>query len=144
MRPGYKEFLEFCFENYNVGFFSSTNKWNVDAILKKLLTSKRRKEIIFTWYRDRTHFDDENGEYATIKKLQDVFDNPVVNYNRKYNSTNTILIDDSKLKTRFNDPKNIIICEEFTGNGDDIGLFELMKIIPERFVELQFKNNFEI
>lgn len=135
MRPGCREFLEFCYAGFTVGFFSSTNKWNVDAILKKLLNSEQQKTTAFKWYRDHTHFDPDT-EYATIKKLQDIFDNPVVNENRKYSSENTILLDDSEAKTRFNDPNNIIICEAFTGKEDDRFLFELMELIPQKFENL--------
>lgn len=137
MRPGYREFFDFCYDHYTVGFFTSTNQWNVDIILNKVLNRKQMKNTAFKWYRDRTRFDpDSENSYDTIKKLEDVFDNPVINKERKYHSGNTVLIDDSETKTRFNDPKNILICEPFIGKEDDRILFELMELLPEKFKEL--------
>lgn len=137
-RPGYSEFLDFCYSNFSVGFFSSTTKLNSDYIIDGLLTIQQRNKTVLMWFRDRTHFDPDCGKNSndTIKKLQDIFDNPVINANRKYHSGNTILLDDSSVKTRFNDPKNIVICKAFEGNDDDQEFFEMMKIIPERFDEL--------
>ena len=142
-RPGCSEFLDFCYNNFSVGFFSSTTRKNAEAILSLLLTSQQRQNTILMWFRDRTHLDPDVIKdstifyYDTIKKLQDIFDNPVINEKRKYHSGNTILVDDSIAKTRFNDPKNIVICESFDGNQDDKVLYEIMEILPERFERLQ-------
>jgi hypothetical protein len=137
LRPHYKEFLDFVYNNYKVGFFSSTCEWNAKEILNKLLNKEQKKLTVLMWFRDRTHIDpDSIDTYDTIKKLEDVFDNPVFNVKRKYHSGNTILIDDSKTKTRFNNPNNIIICESFTGNEDDCVLFELINLISDRYNNL--------
>lgn len=138
MRPGCHEFLEFCYHNFTVGFFSSTTYPNANAILEKLLTSEQKKATVFKWFRDRTRFDpDPTTPYDTIKKLEDVFDNPSVNSDKKYHSRNTLLCDDSKVKTRFNDPINIVIFEAFKGEEDDQVLFEMMKLLPKRFEDLE-------
>ncbi len=136
LRPFYQEFLEFCYNNYKIAFFSSTNRHNVDVILKNILTQDQQKETCFVWCRDRTHFDPDTDSFETIKILDDVFTNPIVNHNRLYSAKNTILVDDSKAKTRYNNDKNVLICEPFTGLVKNQHLYDLMTLIPEKFGQL--------
>jgi hypothetical protein len=137
VRPGCSEFLDFCYNQFTVGFFSSTGYTNAHAILKRILTPDQWKLTKIMWFRDRTHFDPEYvNSHDTIKKLQDIFDNPMVNAKRQYNSENTILVDDSSIKTRFNNPKNIVIVGTFKGDKDDYILFPMMDIITQKFKEL--------
>jgi hypothetical protein len=142
MRPGYREFLDFCYDNFTVAFFSSTTYSNANAILDKLLSSEQKSRTAFRWVRGRTHFDpdylndSQTTFHDTIKKLSDIFDNPIINDKRKYNESNTILCDDSEVKTRFNEKKNIIIFKPFEGDENDNILFEMMKMIPDYFENL--------
>lgn len=136
LRPGCREFLEYCYKNYNVGFYSSTPFYNANAILNILLTKEQHQNTIFKWYRDRTHIDPENKKFGTIKKIEDIFDNPVINEKFLYSYNNTILCDDSFSKTRFNNYKNIIIIPTFTGNSNDITLYNLINEIDKKFTEL--------
>ena len=181
LRPFYKEFLDFCYNHFHVGFFSSTPEKNARMILKHLLTKEQIVKTKLFWFRDRTHLDfdikterrdvlndldisfdtnviqkqlsvafntnavtfdtfDTNAiqkqqkvVFDTIKKLNDIYDNPVVNSKHLYHSKNTILIDDTFKKVRYNELNNIIICQEFTGDEKDIHLIELMHIIVDQF-----------
>ena len=147
IRPHYKEFLEFCYTYATVGFLSSTNKMNVDKILKHILTTEQKKNTLFVWSRDRTHFDNTNdntncnNSIETIKKLSDVWDNPVVNEYRTFNDTNTLIIDDSAIKLRFNDAKNVLICSTFDNSKPnskpDTHLIDLVDMIKEKFDAMQ-------
>lgn len=142
MRPGAREFLEFCYKNFTVGFFSSTTYPNANAILEKLLTSEQKSATAFRWYRDRTHLDPNYGkdssttQYDTIKKLSDVFDSPTINADRKYHTGNTILCDDSTTKTRFNNPRNVLMFEPFKGDASDKVLLGMMESLEKKFEEL--------
>lgn len=142
MRPGLPEFLKFCYDNFMVAFFSSTHYVNANAILEHILTPDQRKATIFFWFRDHTHFDPDYGKDAsikdhdTIKRLDDVLECPTINWNRRYNSSNTILCDDSEKKTRFNDNKNIIIFESFTGDERDTFLNNVTDELIQRFDEI--------
>ena len=136
LRPDYKEFLSFCFDNFTVAFFSSTTYKNANAIINKLLSSEQRSKVAFFWYRDRTRKDHEMGGYSTIKNLIDVFDNPVINKENKYNKYNTLICDDSPTKLRFNDEQNVIIVQEFKGDKEDQVLHNMIKEISSRFEEL--------
>src|SRR5437016_4527223 len=64
LRPYYKEFLHFCYTHFNVGFYSSTSKFNASIILKALLTEEQIKQTLLLWFRDRTYLDpDSNNGY---------------------------------------------------------------------------------
>ena len=140
IRPYCREFLEKCYSQFTIGFFTSTCEWNVKAILNKLLTPEQHKATVLMWFRDRTRFDPDTSHevsgFDTIKVLDDIFQNPMVNEKRLYSEQNTVLIDDSETKTRFNDPANIIICKAFTGEENDQGLLDLLEIIPQKFEAL--------
>lgn len=140
LRPHARKFLECCYRDYTVAFFSSTTYTNANLILEKLLTAQQKESTCFRWFRDRTRLDSAgNKDYDTIKNLADVFDNPVINEKRIFNWSNTLLCDDSKIKTRFNPDKNIIIFKAFEGDPDDNILLEMMDVISERFIELQLE-----
>lgn len=138
-RPEYRKFLNFCYENYDVGFFSSTTYKNASLILKKLLTPEQYKKTVFMWFRDRTvldpdfNKDPEIKQFDTIKRLSDIIDNPIVNHDRRYNYQNTVLIDDSQRKTRFNDPFNIVIVPPYDGSKEDDILESIMEEILIKF-----------
>lgn len=142
LRPGYREFLDFCFEHFTVAFYSSTTYSNANAILNKLLTSKQKNKTLFRWFRDRTQLDPDFGQnpkimkHDTVKKLVDVFNCPLINEERKFNYDNTLLCDDSEQKTRFNPDKNIVIFPEFTGDPHDQVLNKMTKTLLERFDQL--------
>ena len=132
LRPYYKEFLDFCYKHFNVGFFTSTTEKNAKIILNNLLTEEQIKNTKLMWFRDRTHLDYESYKtFNTIKKLNDIYDYPL--FNCQYHEHNTILIDDSFNKVRYNEPKNIIICNAFHGDHNDTHLIELIHKIVEQF-----------
>lgn len=141
-RPYYREFLEFCFANYDVGFFSSTTYANATVILDKLLTEQQNRSTVFQWFRDRTRPDLELGGYATIKCLSDVFrEYPNWNYTKKdMTSGNTLICDDSIQKLRYNHRENMVIVDIFTGNDDDDYLLRLIDILRQRFKEINSKS----
>lgn len=127
LRPYYKEFLDFCYLHFNVGFFTSTTEKNAKLILNQLLTQEQFNQTTLMLFRQHTHRDYESYKiYDTIKNLNDVYDT-------MYHDKNTILIDDSPEKVRYNNPKNIIICETFKGDENDNHLIELMHKIVEQF-----------
>lgn len=119
LRPHARHFLSFCFDNYDIGFYSSTTRKNAQPILDVLLTDDQKKKVKFYWYRDRTRLDPDwkkkpdIKQYDTVKLIQDILDCPTINESRNYNAENVFLIDDSMKKTRFNDPKNVFIVKTF-------------------------------
>lgn len=136
-RQGDQEFFQTLFERYHVAIFSSTEQRNAERILNQV---KNKKRFEFLWYRDRTRFDqdDQPEGHETVKMLRDIYDNPVINRGRQWSDRNTIIIDDSITKVRFNNPKNVLIVRSFTGAGEseDGYLSEVLQMIEEKFTAL--------
>lgn len=137
IRPGVTTFLSHCYNHYRVAFFSSTTQQNAEPILVHLLTRKQIMNTEFVWYRDRTHRDDRDPTgIKTIKKLSDVFDNPVINQHNAYHPGNTLIVDDEASKMIFNDPRNVLIVPTFMGAADDTDLTRLHLAIHDKFTQL--------
>jgi hypothetical protein len=143
-RPHLDQFLGFCFEHYNIGFLSSTTFKNANHILQAVLSKEQFDATLFCWYRDHTHFDPDYKpgqkgvtKFETVKYIADIYNNPVVNYNRVFHPNNVLLVDDSEQKTRFNPAQNIILVSPYTGSADDNELQRLLEELPARFAQLQ-------
>ena len=142
IRPGAVDFINNLMKNYRVGFWSSTTEWNAKQIIQAL--DLNAKKFAFTWYRDRTKLDPDYlkntkvKKHDTVKNMQDIFDCPTINESRRYGWRNTVLIDDSKSKTRFNPVINLINVSEYelkdVGRDEtyDLEFFELLQDRIER------------
>lgn len=115
---GVKEFIQNLREKYTVGIFSSTRYFNVSTILG-VIDPNFKKNFTPLMDRSMTSFDpdydidDRIKEFDTVKYLKTFWENPVHNADRKWSENNTIIIDDSIMKVRFNDDRNILIITEF-------------------------------
>ena len=135
--PGAKDFISYCLKHYSVAIWTSTSGNNASSIVSLLFTMEEQKQLEFTWYRDFTKLDPDYNrnpsieKFDTIKDLNDLFLCP--KFNRKWNSENTLLIDDSYQKTRFNSARNVIIL-----NNPSNETFEQLKFDLEAlFSDLQ-------
>lgn len=138
LRPKAEETLINLFAVYRVAFYSSTTEPNASRILNYVLSSDLRRALEFTWYRDQTDWDPNTGKgHATVKRLDRVFSNPIANEFREWNESNTIIVDDSPEKHRFNKPKNVLIIPAFIGNPDDDELESLLAKISTKFAECE-------
>ena len=151
LRPGCREFLEKCYQNFTVGFFSSTTYKNAGPILGSLLTPEQDKTTLFKWFRDRTSLDPNwtlgpDGrrvsshhswgsdislpqiklkDHSTVKRLTSVFESPFINRDRTFDWTNTIVCDDSIEKLRFNPRSNCFVVPSFVEHDNELDtLFE--------------------
>lgn len=119
IRPGVREFLSFCYEYADVGFFSSTTEQNARAVLDLILTYEQRMKTKFFWYRDRTKIDPDYGinpeinDYDTVKILADVLQSPYINPRRVYDVYNTVICDDTPRKMKHNNRKNVLMIPPF-------------------------------
>lgn len=140
-RPGYKDFFETLRYKYHIAIFSSSTFWNCTSVLDVL----PEMQWEFLWYRDHTHRDPDIGTtgvdgYATIKKLDDVYDNPVINEKGEWSEHNTVIVDDSPAKMRFNNPNNVIIVRSFIDSqetADDRVLSDLLALIEGKFAAIE-------
>lgn len=141
LRPGLKEFLDFCYNNYDIGFLSSTPNHNGEEMIRHILSYNQIRDTIFFWYRDHTYIDREfPNSYETLKRIGDVLDNPIINRNNNYHWNNTIICDDTFTKVRFNPPENVVLVKPFDGDLQDIELQDLIVKLPQMFANLAQRN----
>ncbi|XP_051113356.1 uncharacterized protein LOC127239307 [Andrographis paniculata] len=127
-RPYCDDFLKFCFEKFNVGVWTSRQKWNNDPILDFLLGSDKDK-LLFCW--DQSHC--TNTGFNTIekrhkplllKKLKKLWDKsePDLPWEKgAYDETNTLLLDDTPYKALLNPPFTAVFpySYKFTDRADN-------------------------
>ncbi|GFZ00352.1 nucleic acid/nucleotide binding protein [Actinidia rufa] len=120
-RPFCDDFLQFCFESFCVGVWSSRNKRNVDAVLDFLM-GKFKSNLLFCW--DQSHCTDtgfktvENKDKPLVlKELNKLWEKhvPDLPWERgEYNESNTLLLDDSPYKALRNPPHTAIFPYTYT------------------------------
>ncbi|XP_065879195.1 uncharacterized protein [Euphorbia lathyris] len=114
-RPFCDDFLQFCFEKFNVGVWSSRLKRNVDQVVDFLMEDSRHK-LLFCWDQShctRTRFTtvENSSKPLVLKELEKLWDKvePGLPWNKgDYNESNTLLLDDSPYKALRN-PANTAI-----------------------------------
>ncbi|PKY06843.1 HAD-like protein [Aspergillus campestris IBT 28561] len=128
-RAGLENFLETLMSKYKVMIWSSSRPETVNAICQQLFPGKKRKALVAEWGRDKFGLTPKQygSKLQVYKTLQTVWANESIQAKypgrarRPWNQTNTILIDDSKLKA-LSEPYNILEIPEFTnppGAGDE-------------------------
>lgn len=141
-RAGLDEFLNALVEKYKVMIWSSSTPPTVAAVCQKLFPESKRKELVAEWGRDKLGLtkSEYNSKIQVYKTLETVWTNKQIQASypgkaqkggpkakkqpSRWDQTNTILIDDSKLKA-LSEPYNLIEIPEFTNNPviDESDLF---------------------
>lgn len=89
-RPHLQEFLDFLFKNFNVSIWTAADKEYAIEIINKFILVKPRREINFIFY--RYHCNLSKKKNNGLKRLNMLWNF----YNmKKYNTDNTIIIDDN-------------------------------------------------
>ncbi|WOK99680.1 hypothetical protein Cni_G08392 [Canna indica] len=114
-RPFCDDFLNFCFERFRVGIWSSRKRSNVDSVVDYLMGSLKH-ELLFSW--DKSKCTDTG--YKTIenrckplvlkelKKLWNKEEHDLPWEKGEYSQLNTLLVDDSPYKAICNPPYTAI------------------------------------
>ncbi|CAK8570012.1 unnamed protein product [Lathyrus sativus] len=120
-RPFYLEFLNFCFERFEVAVWSSRLKRNVDNVIDHLLGDLKQK-LVFCW--DLSHCTEtsfktlENKHkplvFKDLRKIWENYDPNVPLEKGYYNESNTLLLDDSPYKALLNHPYNSIFPHTYS------------------------------
>ncbi|KAM5570952.1 leashin-like [Rosa sericea] len=114
-RPFCDDFLQFCFDRFNVGVWSSRTKENVDSVIDFLLGDSKHK-LLFCWNQSHctsTSFKtvENKNKPLVLKELRKLWEKlePDLPWARgEYNESNTVLLDDSPYKALRN-PVNTAI-----------------------------------
>lgn len=139
VRPYSKEFFDYIFDNFTVMLWSSAQNHSV-KFMSKIFGDKTNK-LTLTWDRNSLGLSarDFNRKVVTIKDLNKVWHHFGEG---KYDATNTILLDDSPLKTALQ-PYNAIHpteFEHFSSTFLSSGESELLHVI-DYLKTLQFQSN---
>lgn len=119
-RPFCSDFLEFCFERFDVAVWSSKTRKNVDSAVNYLMGDMKHK-LLFCWdlsHCTETGFTTLENKYKTIvfKELRKIWENEDPNLpwqKGDYNESNTLLLDDSPYKALLNPPHTAIFPYSF-------------------------------
>jgi len=123
-RPFTPHFMHYVLCNFRVMIWSSARPENVDKMVQKLLPGEQRGKLVAAWGRDRMGLSkaDYSKRVQVYKRLQRVWDDQQVQlaslYGRRWDQSNTILIDDSFEKAR-SEPHNLVPVPEFDGSPED-------------------------
>ncbi|GFF35867.1 NIF domain protein [Aspergillus lentulus] len=134
-RTGLDQFLDALLKNYKVMIWSSSQPETVNAVCEKLFPGEKRKSLVAEWGRDKLNLSKSQyrSKVQVYKTLETVWSNQEIQAsypsshqsgrsktkkkaargNSRWDQTNTVLIDDSKLKA-LSEPYNILEIPEFT------------------------------
>ncbi|KIV91043.1 hypothetical protein PV10_05629 [Exophiala mesophila] len=122
LRPGVARLLHYLFENHVVMVYSSARPENVQGIVSKLFSSQQLARIVAVWARDKLDLTPHqyNNKVQVYKKLDKIWSDKSIQMRAKrdhpWNSTNTVLVDDSHLKA-LAQPHNLVQLTEFENNA---------------------------
>ncbi|ORY71257.1 HAD-like domain-containing protein, partial [Pseudomassariella vexata] len=128
-RPHARTFLDYCIRTFKVAIWSSARPPNVHKMLLQLLTPEQREQVVAVWARDTLGLTpaDYSARVQVYKRLEKLWQDPAISAShpeaalgRKWDQTNTVLVDDSVEKAR-SQPFNLIGLPEFKGNEAEYG-----------------------
>ncbi|KFK36249.1 hypothetical protein AALP_AA4G097500 [Arabis alpina] len=150
-RPFCEDFLKFCFQNFEVGIWSSRKQNNVERISEFLLGDMKSK-LLFCWdmsYCVTTTVGSIANKCKHLTKLWEKHDSKLPWEKGDYNETNTVLLDDSPHKALLNLPYTAIFPHSYNhqnktdtslGSGGDLRLY-LEKLAEAENVQEFIKKN---
>ncbi|CDP08748.1 unnamed protein product [Coffea canephora] len=116
-RPRCFEFLQVCLLYFEVAVWSSKLRHNIQPVLDRLsekMNERLEQRLLFVWDQSRctmtqTSLGENPDKKVMFKDLQHVWGEY-----KSYNSSNTILVDDSPYKSFLNSPYNAIFPTSYT------------------------------
>ncbi|KAJ6843290.1 uncharacterized protein M6B38_297225 [Iris pallida] len=119
-RPFCDEFINFCFEKFDVGVWSSRKRYNVDCVVDFLLGDSKHK-LLFCWDQSKctyTGFNTLENRYKPLvlkelKKLWNKEGSDLPWEKGDYSPSNTLLVDDSPYKALCNPKHTAIFPQPF-------------------------------
>lgn len=121
-RPHTRAFLDYCIRTFTVAIWSSAKPDNVHKMLRQILSPEDRDRLVAVWGRDTLGLspDDYNRRVQCYKRLAVLWRDLEKRLGQRWDQSNTLLVDDSKEKSR-SEPFNLIQLPEFKGNLDEPG-----------------------
>lgn len=113
-RPHLASFLEYAFEHFDVAVWSSAWKQNVDRLCEFVFTKEQRERLVFEWDQSQCEEVIPHPDPTETKPLYEKPLSRVWKEYPQYNSTNTLIFDDSPLKMRHNPPECVYAPSSWT------------------------------
>lgn len=126
LRPGVTQLLDYLFENHVVMVYTSARPENTLPIVTNLIHPKQRELMAGVWARDKLDLSKAqyNSKVQVYKKLHKIWADRAIQAKaepgRKWDQSNTILVDDSHLKA-LAQPHNLLQVPEFENNAPKEG-----------------------
>ncbi|KAL8669874.1 MAG: hypothetical protein Q9168_005562 [Polycauliona sp. 1 TL-2023] len=126
-RPSLESFLAHCMSNYKILVWSSATPHNVTTICSRIFTAKQRKLLLGEWARDTLDLTatQYSSKVQVYKRLDRIWNrdriqqtHPDFHEGQRWGQWNTLLLDDSVLKSSAQ-PYNAVVVPEFTKTGVD-------------------------
>jgi hypothetical protein len=114
-RPFCEGFLNFCFERFEVGIWSSAREYNIYDVLEIVMGDLRRK-LLFIWDQEKCTDTglqslEKEEKPLFLKELKKIWEQKI--YQGKYSASNTLLIDDTPYKGLLNPPNTAIYPRKY-------------------------------
>ncbi|KAH8803268.1 phosphoprotein phosphatase [Xylogone sp. PMI_703] len=145
-RPDAEIFLQRCLHNFTVVIWSSAKPDNVRHMCRTL-GQQHLEKAVAVWGRDRFGLSaqDYNLRVQCYKRLTKLWEDPIISRShpeyhlgRRWDQTNTVLIDDSLEKAR-SEPYNLVEVPEFVGDDQEQG--GILRSVDEYLQELSMTLN---
>lgn len=123
MRPGVTPLLDYLFTNHVVMVYTSTMPATAQEMVNQFIHPTKRNKLAAIWARDKLDLnkDQYRSKVQVYKKLDKVWKDADIQATagpgNRWDQTNTILIDDSKLKA-LAQPHNLLQVLEYTKADD--------------------------
>lgn len=135
LRPGMRDFLDKLFKTFRVAIWTSMQSATVESFIDQIVD---RSRLEFLWCRDRCLWPEVPEGHMTLKPLEMVWRNPVINDKYAWNETNVLIVDNDLTKMRYNPSGNVVLIRSFSLKtpGLETDLDQMHQILKDRFDEL--------
>ena len=120
-RPFVDRFLEFCFQNFKVGVWTTAGKEFAEEVVQNIFTSDYTLEFLWSYQRCTRVFDSETLEVYYIKNLKKL-------KRKGYLLEEIIMVDDTPRKLERN-YGNLVRVTEWLGEQNDRELLLLIQYL---------------
>tara|TARA_B100001093_G_C26838865_1_gene1019614 strand:- start:2335 stop:2928 length:594 start_codon:yes stop_codon:yes gene_type:complete len=136
-RPNLENFIDFCFNNFNIGFWTAGSSIYCNIILKIILSDEQYKNCSIIFARDDNNYVNlkTNKVYSNVtdknsirKPLSLLWSEEV--FKEIFNKENTIIIDDNP-NIKIDNPNNSILIKEFKKESNDNVLEKLIVFLTD-------------
>lgn len=115
-------FLEWCLQHFHVAIWSTAKRENVQSLAELVLGANYAQRVAFVWTQTQCtntglFHPQERHKPVFLKELRRVWEHPELA--PKFNSSNTLLIDDTPYKAALNPPNTAIHPKEWTCDQQD-------------------------